>query len=234
MCDTFAVLKDVYSYQPELASKIITAAQTSARAETASSGASASSDESADPDTNEVNDLAAAKNADRFWSFWSSGREAVVAELAAAEQAIRTKYETLRAEKAALFIDFEEFATNKGTGAYVSETEEYNGHLVTWNYTYKRGDTTHDKGYVRIDNYKGAMRFVPQDGGPMFQVLAETEQHWRGQWHKEMELCDWTFEELVYKEDPNRPLTQEQREWIECFEDFSAFVREQCSDGHSN
>ena len=49
VCDTFAVLQDVHAYQPELASKIITAAQTStsAHAETARGGASA------DPDTEE-------------------------------------------------------------------------------------------------------------------------------------------------------------------------------------
>ena len=151
--DMFTLLKDVHSYQPELAAKIIAAARTNNPKE-----------EGAPESSNEADALTAAKTEDRFWTFWSSGRDAVVREVAAAELEIRAKHEIKRQEAAAAaavlktandkeFTNFEEFRASRYTEKSPLKTT-VDGHTVTWNFNIEEGENmgtgTYDEHGVRL------------------------------------------------------------------------------------
>lgn len=107
-----------------------------------------------------------------------------------------------------------------GGGGTYTETAEYNEHTVTWNYTLSRAarDVGRDSPYERTDEYVGVMRFVPLDGGPMFQVHATGKMSWTAQ-YSEMEDSNPGYEfPFEYDEDPNKSLTKTQREWMKLFE----------------
>ena len=71
----------------------------------------------------------------------------------------------------------------------------------------------------------------------MFQVFAKSTQQWSARYaHDELEIDqNYLGSETIerYEEDPNRPLTEKQRTWINSSDGwFGEFLSECCSEGH--